>query len=261
MTAEPGALVPHNSPEISAPIADIRTGEGFAPGESRYTEAMGARICARLATGASLNAVCAAPDLPSKATVAKWAAARPEFAAALADARDQGLRSERHGVSVRLRKRLTRLAERGRAEPGPPSAYSDAVGEAICRRIAHGEALVDICRDPRLPSHVTVNAWARRDPAFAYMLEVAREQQAQLKLDLAWKIARDATPTSLGVARLQIQTLRWQAARLAPRVFGEGVRPPGAHPMEQIREDGPNSYWGRRQPALAAKSQGAGDWD
>lgn len=261
MTAEPGALVHQNFPETSPQTADVRTGQGFAPGESRYTEAMGARICARLAAGASLNAACAAPDLPSKATVAKWAAARPEFAAALAEARDRALRSERRAASARLRKRLARLAERGRAEPGPPSAYSDAIAEAICRRIAHGEALVDICRDPRLPSHVTVNAWARRDPAFAYMLEVAREQQAQLKLDLAWKIARDATPASLGVARLQIQTLRWQAARLAPRVFGEGVRAPGPHPMEQIREDGPDSYWGHRQPALAAKSQGEGDWD
>jgi hypothetical protein len=257
MTAELGALVPH-APEA---LADVRTGQGFTPGESRYTEAMGARICARVATGMSLNAVCADPALPSKATVAKWAAARPEFAAALAAARDQALRDGGRIVSARLRKRLARLAERGRAEPGPPSAYCDAVGESICRRIAHGEALVDICRDADQPSHVTVNAWARRNPAFAYMLRIAREQQAHLKLDLAWKIARDATPATLGVARLQIQTLRWQAARLAPRLYGEGAPAPPPHPIDAIREDGPDSYWARRRPDLAAKSQGEGDWD
>jgi hypothetical protein len=222
---------------------------------------MAQAVCARLAAGETLTAVCADPAMPSKPTLAKWAVQRPAFAAALAEARTAARGRAERAVSSRLRKRLARLAARGRADPGPPSAYSDGVAETICRRIAHGEALSDICRDPELPSHVTVNAWMRREPAFAYMIGLAREQQAQLKLDLAWMIARDATPATLGVARLQIQTLRWQAARLAPRTLGEGAPLPARHLIERIREDGPDSHHAQRNPDLVAKSQGEGDWD
>jgi hypothetical protein len=254
-------LIPDFAPSTPDPQPDLRTGAGFAPNESRYTEVMAQTICARLAAGATLSAVCADPAMPSKPTLAKWAAQRPDFAAALNEARAVARREAERAASARLRRRLARLAARGRAEPGPPSAYSDVVAETICRRIAHGETLVDICRDPGLPSHVTVNAWMRRNPAFAYMVGLAREQQAGLKLDLAWKIARDATPATLGVARLQIQTLRWQAARLAPRTLGEGAPLPPRHVIEAIRQEGPDSHYARRNPDLVAKSQGEGDWD
>jgi hypothetical protein len=108
---------------------------------------------------------------------------------------------------------------------------------------------------------VTVYAWMRRDPAFAYMVGLAREHQAALKLDLAWAIARDAEPQTVGVARLQIQTLRWHAARLAPRAYADQAPTPPASVMDRIRRDGPDGYDARRHPELAAKSQGEGDWD
>jgi hypothetical protein len=250
------------SPDFGPPPQpDVRSGEGFVPNETRYTEALAQRLCDRLAAGWSLRAACRDAAMPSRHTVAKWAEQRPDFAAALDAARCTAREEARRAVSARLKKRLARLAERGRAPPGPPSAYCDEVAETICRRIAHGEALVDICRDPDLPSHVTVNAWMRREPAFAYMVGLAREQQAGVKLDLAWKIARDATPATVALARLQIQTLRWQAARLAPRAFAERAPVPGPHPMEAIREEGPDGFYARRNPELAAKSQGEGDWD
>jgi len=231
------------------------------PSDSRYGEEIAAEICLRLASGESLNSVCRDPTMPTKATVLKWAARRAAFAEALAAARTAAAERIEGAHARRLRERLARLAERGREAPDRPGAYSDAVAEAVCRRIAHGEALADICRDPDMPSHVTVAAWARRNRGFSYMLELAREQAAQLKLDLAWKIARDATPATLGLARLQVQTLRWQAARLAPRVFAERAPIPPPHVMETIREHGPDSHHGRRNPELVAKSQAAGDWD
>ncbi|HEY3697498.1 hypothetical protein [Phenylobacterium sp.] len=254
-------MTPDFGPEYDSPRPDVRTGAGFEPNEGRYTEETGAEICLRLAAGWSLNAVCRDPDMPSKPTVLKWAERRPAFAAAMAEARARTADRAEAAPSRRLRKQLARLAERGRLAPDRPGIYSDAVAETVCRRIAHGEALADICRDPDMPSHVTVGAWARRSPAFAYMLDLAREQQAQVKLDLAWKIARDATPATVQLARLRIQTLRWQAARLSPRAFADRAPIPPRHVMESIREDGPEGYWAQQHPELAAKSQAAGDWD
>src|ERR1700709_1068043 len=93
------------------------------------------------------------------------------------------------------------------------------MAEVICRRLAFGEALVDICRDADMPCPVTVYAWMRRMPAFAHMVGLARQQQAELKFDLAWKLAVEAPPADVELTRLRIQTLRWQAARLAPRTY------------------------------------------
>jgi len=254
-------MTPDFGPQPEAPSPDVRTGVGFVGNESRYTEAMGAEVALRIASGESLNAVCRDPAMPSKPTVLKWAVLQPAFAAALAAARARAAGRGAGDPSRRLKKQLARLAERGRAAPDRPAIPSDAAAEAICRRIAHGEALADICRDADMPSHVTVHAWARRSPAFAYMLELAREQQAQVKLDLAWKIARDATPATVQLARLRIATLRWQAGRLAPRVLADKAPVPPRHVMEAIRQDGPDSYWAKKLPELAAKSQAAGDWD
>jgi hypothetical protein len=252
-------MTPDFGLQTEPPPPDVRTGVGFMGNESRYTEAMGTEIASRLASGESLNGVCRDPATPSKPTVLKWAVLHPAFGQAMADARARA--AGRGDPSRRLKKQLARLAERGRAAPERPAIYDEATGEAICRRIAHGEALADICRDIDMPSHVTVHAWARRSPAFAYMLELAREQQAQVKLDLAWKIARDATPATVQLARLRIATLRWQAARLSPRALADRAPVPPRHVMETIREEGPHGYFAQKNPELAAKSQAAGDWD
>ncbi|HEY3695410.1 hypothetical protein [Phenylobacterium sp.] len=254
-------MVPDFGPDpdqAAAPDAPpFRTGEGFAWGESRYTEAVGAEICRRLADGESLAVICRDPAMPAPPTVHKWAGLHPEFAEAKARAQRKAWRRERRVQAGKLKKRLARLVEAGRAPSGPPSTYSEEMAELICRRLAHGEPLMEICREAHMPSYVTVYAWMRRDPAFAYMVGLARELQAGLKLDLAWTIARDATPETVGVARLQIQTLRWHAARLAPR----GDPAPPTEVMDRIRREGPDSYTARHNPELATRSLGEGDWD
>src|SRR5580765_1658628 len=86
---QPGArpMTPDFGPELDPLRPDVRTGVGFDGNESRYTEEMGAEICRRLASGASLNAVCRDPAMPSKPAILKWAVHRPLFAAAMAEAR------------------------------------------------------------------------------------------------------------------------------------------------------------------------------
>jgi hypothetical protein len=46
---------------------------------SSYTTDIGAGLCARLADGESLKAICAGDDMPDKATVYRWLAANDEF--------------------------------------------------------------------------------------------------------------------------------------------------------------------------------------
>lgn len=53
-----------------------------------YTEELADAICERLADGVSLRTICAADDMPDKATVFRWLAKYDEFATKYARARE-----------------------------------------------------------------------------------------------------------------------------------------------------------------------------
>ena len=52
--------------------------------------------------------------------------------------------------------------------------YSLPVVREILRRVAAGESVVALCRDPRMPNPNTVTHWARTRPGFRRQLEKAR---------------------------------------------------------------------------------------
>jgi hypothetical protein len=50
--------------------------------------------------------------------------------------------------------------------PGRPSDYEEGIAMDICDRIADGELLLQICREPGYPSRATLYRWRRRYPDF-----------------------------------------------------------------------------------------------
>lgn len=55
---------------------------------TKYTPALAAVICSRIADGESLRAMCATPDMPDRVTVFRWIAAHDEFRNQYARARE-----------------------------------------------------------------------------------------------------------------------------------------------------------------------------
>ncbi len=49
------------------------------------------------------------------------------------------------------------------AKRGRPTRYTKAIADRICDRLANGETLRSICRDPDFPQESTVRAWALND--------------------------------------------------------------------------------------------------
>jgi hypothetical protein len=180
---------------------------------------LGGTICARVAAGESLAAVCREPDMPCATTVRAWAAASPGFGEALREAFRQ----------ARVARRLAdwRRAQALAAQPPPPKRrpllYSTKLGETICERLAEGRSLSSIVGDPDMPSYRSVMNWARLIPEFADMYAQARQIQADYLFDEARDVAQAATAGSVWVSRLQFDVIRWQAARLAPRKYCERV--------------------------------------
>jgi len=193
-----------------------------APGLSVYSDDVGAEICLAVGAGRSLRAVCAEPGRPHRTTVKTWARAHPDFGEALRAAYRQARVSER----MRDRQKAAEQAAARAALPAPlrggkASAYTRALGEAICARLEAGESLTSIGRDPDMPCYGTVLKWVKRHPEFEEMYVAARQTQGDWLFDEARDVALAATRESVPVARLQFDVIRWQAARLAPKKYLE----------------------------------------
>jgi hypothetical protein len=114
---------------------------------------------------------------------------------------------------------------------GRPSKYSEELAEEICDRIAKGESVKEICADKEsgwLPGESTVYRWLQENDGFRERYALAREAQADGEFDQARAIAMAATPETVQVARLQVDTIKWRAAKLAPSKYGESVKVSGA---------------------------------
>lgn len=104
---------------------------------------------------------------------------------------------------------------------GRPSLYSDELAEEICERISMGEPLLEICHLAHMPNDATVYRWLEKHERFRDQYTRSREVQADRKFDEAWIIARDATIENAHVARLQVDTIKWQAGKMAPKKYGD----------------------------------------
>ena len=104
---------------------------------------------------------------------------------------------------------------------GRPSTYSSDRGKAICKRLAGGESLTQICTDTNMPSRVSVYRWIDADEDFCNDYARAREQYADHVFDGLFDLADNATPQNVQVVKLQIDTRKWCLARMAPRKYGE----------------------------------------
>ena len=101
-----------------------------------------AEIVRRLTAGESLRAVCAAGAMPDKATVCRWSLKDASFA----DAFDEALR---RGT---WRRRF---------------AFDDALARVFLGRLASGERIGSILRDPAMPRLATLRDWRAQQGEFA----------------------------------------------------------------------------------------------
>lgn len=106
---------------------------------------------------------------------------------------------------------------------GRPEVYTDEIATEFCERIALGRSLRSVCDDPDMPSSTTVNKWARENGIFASRYAQAREDRGMNygdKIgDMVDKVLSGEYPPD--VARVAIDALKWTAARLAPKVYGD----------------------------------------
>ena len=120
---------------------------------------------------------------------------------------------------------------------GRPSLYSDDLADLILDRLEAGESLTDVCAEPGMPSMRTVLKWAAEDGKFMQEYARAREAQAERMDDSIQKEAEATTPENAHAQRVKIDALKWRAAKLAPKRYGEKVQHTGGDGESPIRSN------------------------
>jgi hypothetical protein len=180
------------------------------PGFVRYSPEIAQRICAGLAEGRKLRAICADEGTPSYGSVFRWLAAHSDFRACYDRARE------------------------GRGG----TRYSRQLAIAICEELVEGRSLRSICADEGMPSPSNVFLWLERHAEFRSLYARARHLQADLIFDDVLEIADDArgdwvrrrkgsgwmaNAENIRRSKLRIAARKWAAAGLKPRKYGDKV--------------------------------------
>lgn len=102
------------------------------------------------------------------------------------------------------------------ATMGRPSLFTDELAASICERIAEGERLTDICKEPGMPNRRTVWRWTTEKPDFRDELARATEAATHGLVDELVAVCRTPSVDSVAAAdkRTLTENFRWIAARL-----------------------------------------------
>lgn len=100
------------------------------------------------------------------------------------------------------------------------SCSREQVIEAI-QRLANGAPLVNVCREMGIPRS-TLYYVINNDSDLLGMLARAREEYAEARVCEMQEIAE--TVEDVGRARLMCDNIKWEAARMAPKKYGDKIQ-------------------------------------
>lgn len=126
---------------------------------------------------------------------------------------------------------------------GRPSKYSLQLALEICARIADGESVLQICKDPAMPSQSTFYSWLlAANDEFPEKYALAQECRAHKLFDEILSIADDPThdwvertskdgeesfivgnQDHINRSRLRVDTRKWMAGKLAAKKYGDKI--------------------------------------
>ena len=109
------------------------------------------------------------------------------------------------------------------AKMGRPSNYNERLAEEFCRRIAMGRSMRSVCDDLDMPGSTTIVEWKLDNADFASRYARAMEDRGLSYGDQISDLVNKVLEGKYEVdrARLALDGLKWTAARLAPKQYGE----------------------------------------
>jgi len=95
--------------------------------------------------------------------------------------------------------------------------------DSLLVQIEAGKSMREVCRMEGMPDHTTVIRWMRDDASLATKYARARMAQADVLFDRmeAVEEAVSAGTMDSHAARVVLDSMRWRASKLAPKVYGD----------------------------------------
>ena len=106
-------------------------------------------------------------------------------------------------------------------------AYDDATKsvmvETLLEQIEIGKSMREVCRMDGMPDHTTVIRWMRDDAVLATKYARARTAQADTLFDRMEAVEEAVAAGTMDshAARVVLDSMRWRASKLAPKVYGD----------------------------------------
>lgn len=120
---------------------------------------------------------------------------------------------------------------------GRPTLFNEEITEEICKKIStSGKGIKRLCREnPHWPCEDTIFEWLKVHKSFSERYAQAKRLQIEVIVDEIIDIADNSSEDyyknkdgemvldneHIQRARLRIDTRKWLAAKLAPKVYGE----------------------------------------
>lgn len=133
--------------------------------------------------------------------------------------------------------------------PGRPSTFTQEIADRICEALIEGRSLRSICEAEDMPAASSVFKWLGEHRAFSEQYAHAREAQADALFDEMLQIADDGRNDKflddegmprtdhdvIARSKLRVETRKWMAAKLRPRVYGDKLAIGGADDLPPIK--------------------------
>lgn len=142
-----------------------------------------------------------------------------------------------------------------KAPIGRPSKYCPAIVQLICERVATHDCglrkLTDMYDD--IPDKVTINIWRRKHPEFRSLYAQAKCEQIEFLTEDILEIADDSTNDWMEYydkesgciawrvngdhiqrSKVRIDTRKWLASKLAPKIYGDKLNQDQQNPQETL---------------------------
>lgn len=133
------------------------------------------------------------------------------------------------------------------AKVGRPSKYTPELAEDICQTVASSsDGLRILCaQNPHWPERSNIFIWMRKHPEFRLLYTSAKREQSEVMVDyLQELLAEDHhymddngnERLDVGMLRLKVDAIKWQAGKLNPHVYGDTRKDDSADTSQSVLE-------------------------